>query len=132
MDDFTPFDTFTSPSLSTFTLDSIPLPAVVKLTLTGLRTLINAHRSLESAEIVGVQVWREETGSLMHRFTLLELCRPTRKTIWLRLDRRRKNSTFRNLSQASNRDLEELVCARLTYKEAEECSKHSLGIFGRK
>ena len=116
MDDSTPFDAVPSPTPSTLTLDSLPLPEVVKLTLTGLRSMINAHRSLESAEIVRVQVWKEQTGSLVHRFVLLELCRPRRKTIWLRLDRRRRGPGFRNLSQAFNKGLGELVCAILAYK----------------
>ena len=128
----TTLDAIPSPTPSIISLDSVPLPEVVKITLIGLRSMINAHPSLESAQIVGVQVWKEQAGPLVHRFVLLELCRPERKTIWLRLDRRRRASGFRKIFQAFTKDREELVCAMLFHKEANMFNLHFLGVFSCK
>lgn len=60
-----------------------------KISLERLCGVIGEHRSMRQAEIVTAEGYKEWTGRVLHRFLVLELRRPERKTIWLRIDRRR-------------------------------------------
>lgn len=59
--------------------------------LDHLVQFINRYTALYYATIVATECYTESIcgGIILHRFLLLELLRPGRKTIWLRLDRRR-------------------------------------------
>lgn len=62
---------------------------ILELTLPELCDLITEHISLQRAEIISTEVYTEPTKVWGHRFTILELLRTHRKTLYLRLDRRR-------------------------------------------
>jgi hypothetical protein len=62
---------------------------VLGLTLPELCDLITEHHSLQRAEIVSMEVYTEPAKVWGHRFMILELRRSHRKTVYLRLDRRR-------------------------------------------
>jgi len=62
---------------------------VLELTLPDLCDLITERHSLQRAEIVSMEVYTEPAKVWGHRFMILELSRPQRKTLYLRLDRRR-------------------------------------------
>lgn len=55
---------------------------------------------MQQAEILAAEGYKEWTGTVMHRFLVLELHRFNRKPIWLRVDRRRARdvSAFRFLA----------------------------------
>lgn len=44
---------------------------------------------MQQAEITLSESYSEWTGTVIHRFLILELQRPRRKNIWLRIDRQR-------------------------------------------
>lgn len=62
---------------------------ILGLTLSELCDLITEHHSLQKAEIISIEVYTEPAKVWGHRFMILELRRPQRKTVYLRLDRRR-------------------------------------------
>lgn len=78
----------TTSSLSTVAT-AVPRYGVVDLSLPDVCNYIDEHRSLQFAEIVSTECYSEKAGAVTHRFVLLELRRPNRKDVWLRLDRRR-------------------------------------------
>lgn len=58
--------------------------------LSQLTHLISKHTALYYATILSTECYYQSIRlGIVHRFLLLELSRPGRKTIWLRLDRRR-------------------------------------------
>lgn len=63
--------------------------------LHSLTRLINEHTALYYATIVSTECYAEAIipGVVSHRFLLLELARPDKKTICVRLDRRRSRVT---------------------------------------
>lgn len=60
----------------------------LEMTLGQLCSLIEEHRSLQSAEIITTEGYAQQIGPVTHRFLVLELRRASKKTIFLRLDRR--------------------------------------------
>lgn len=82
-------------SLATF----IPLQGAYGGQLDHLVQLISTYTALYYATIVSTECYSESifAGVIVHRFLLLELARAGKKTIWLRLDRRR--SKMVNTSQ---------------------------------
>lgn len=62
---------------------------VIELTLADLCNYIDNERSLQAAEIVSTECYRQPAGAVTHRFVVLELRRLGRNVEWLRLDRRR-------------------------------------------
>ena len=44
---------------------------------------------MQLADIVSTEGYSKWTGTVVHRFLVLELCRVGRKPIWLRIDRQR-------------------------------------------
>lgn len=67
----------------------LPKIGVLGLSLSQLNELVAEHRSLQQARIVSSESYVQRIGAVKHRFLLLELVRPEKKRIWLRLDRRR-------------------------------------------
>lgn len=68
---------------------------------------------MQQAEIVAAEGYKEWTGrGVLHRFLALELRRPHRKTIWLRIDRRRapEVSAFRFLASRASTPANDTVC----------------------
>lgn len=61
----------------------------LKLLLEDLCKIVDEHRSMQLAEIVATEGYSEWTGTVVHRFLILELQRVGRKSIWLRIDRQR-------------------------------------------
>ena len=70
-----------------------------KLSLQELCQVIDEHHSMQQAEITAAEGYKEWAGTVLHRFLVLELHRPKRKSIWLRIDRRKAQDvgTFRLL-----------------------------------
>lgn len=54
------------------------------------------HPSLQTALIMSTETYGEKMGMVFHRFLILELSRPGKKDIWLRIERKREQyiSTF--------------------------------------
>jgi len=71
---------------------AVPGPAVMELSLSNVCKYISEHRSLQEAEIVSTECHAQNLGGITHRFLVLELWRPNRKKVWLRLDRRREEN----------------------------------------
>lgn len=63
------------------------------ISLSSLLDVIARHRSLQDARIVRADSYQKFTGRVVHRFIILELERDERQKIWLRIDRRRDEST---------------------------------------
>ena len=59
------------------------------LSLTKFCNLIEAHRSLQGAEIFSAECYTEPIGSLLHRFLVLGLRMAGKESIFMRIDRRR-------------------------------------------
>lgn len=58
--------------------------------LSHLIHLISKYTALYHATIVSAECWSQPIRlGILHRFLLMELARPGKRTIWLRLDRRR-------------------------------------------
>lgn len=74
-----------NPSSSTV----VPSLGVMDLSLSDACKYINDHQSLQDAVIICTECYAEKLGGVTHRFLVLELRRANRKTVWLRLDRRR-------------------------------------------
>ncbi|KAF8311054.1 hypothetical protein DL93DRAFT_2083723 [Clavulina sp. PMI_390] len=72
-------------------IDSVVLPTTgfLNLSLDELCDVISQHRSLQAAEIVCTEGYAIRIGAIMHRLLLLQLRRPRKKMVWLRLDRLR-------------------------------------------
>lgn len=62
----------------------------IVLSLDDLCKYVQAHDSLQQAEVVATECYTEDAGPVTHRFLVLELQRPARKDLFLRLDRRRE------------------------------------------
>lgn len=78
-----------SASVSSFT-SVIPTQGAYGGQLAHLTQFISQYTALYHATIVSTECYTESIlFGIVHRFLLLELSRPTKKTIWLRLDRRR-------------------------------------------
>jgi len=82
-------DTLATVSTETSTV-TVVARGVLELTLPDLCDLITERHSLQRAEIVSMEVYTEPAKVRGHRFMILELRRPQRKTLYLRLDRRQK------------------------------------------
>lgn len=67
------------------------------LDLRDLCVTIHERRSLRHAEIRCVEQYRVFTGTVIHRFLVLELHRAGRKPIWMRLDRFRGGGWVKSL-----------------------------------
>lgn len=63
------------------------------ISLSSLLDVISRHRSLQNARIVQADSYQQFNGRVVHRFIILELERDERQKIWLRIDRRRDEST---------------------------------------
>jgi hypothetical protein len=61
---------------------------VHSLSIEALCRFIDDNASLASANIVTTSCYSQIIVGVKHRFLILELSRGTRKTLWLRLDRR--------------------------------------------
>lgn len=59
-----------------------------KLKLDELVELIRSHISLQRAEILSTEGYKEWSNGILHRFLVLELRRTSKASIWLRIDRR--------------------------------------------
>lgn len=70
----------------------VPIVGVVGLSLIGLCTLINAYSSMQSAVVVRSSTFVEKKPVAPHRCLILELRRPGRKVLWLRLERKPTSS----------------------------------------
>lgn len=78
------------------------------LSIIELQAMIQGHRSLQSAQIISSEGYVEH--SIPHRFLVLELHRDSRKTIWLRLERRAGQSTIRLASGLGSAPAKDSVC----------------------
>ncbi|KAF8322223.1 hypothetical protein DL93DRAFT_2163059 [Clavulina sp. PMI_390] len=74
--------------LSVTSVWSIRDVADVSLPLDVFASLIARHPSLQSVDIVSSEAYKQTHQGITHRFLVLELHRPRKPTIWLRLDRR--------------------------------------------
>jgi len=74
-------------SAETVVMDSAT--SIHSLSLTKFCGLIEAHQSLQRAEIFSVECYIESIGLLLHRFLVLELRAAGEEPIFLRIDRRR-------------------------------------------
>lgn len=81
-----------STSTNSSLLTQTPQNGVVDLSLVDICSHIDDHPSLRATEIISSECYSELAKGVMHRFILLELCRPRRKTVWVRLDRRPEES----------------------------------------
>lgn len=63
------------------------------ISLSLLLDVIARHRSLQDARIIRADSYQKFNGRVVHRFIILELERDERQKIWLRIDRRRDEST---------------------------------------
>lgn len=58
--------------------------------LTNLTQLISQHTALYQATIIATECYTQPIRlGVLHRFLMMELTRPGKKSIWLRVDRRR-------------------------------------------
>ncbi|KAF8315960.1 hypothetical protein DL93DRAFT_2194721 [Clavulina sp. PMI_390] len=64
-----------------------PTHGMIDLSLAEICNYIDKHRPLQQAYIVSSECYSQMVGSVTHRFLVLQLRRPHRKVIWLRLDR---------------------------------------------
>lgn len=62
-------------------------------TLSHMCQLIGKHTALYYATIISTECYQQPIlFGIVHRFLLMELARPGKRTIWLRLDRRRSDA----------------------------------------
>lgn len=61
--------------------------------LDKLVRLIQSHRSLQLAEIVLAEGYKEKPNGILHRFLILKLKRTGKDPVWLRMDRRMDPNT---------------------------------------
>lgn len=71
------------------TATAVPNDEFLDIPLESLCSKIDNPGSLQTAEIISTECYRERAGLVTHKFLVLELRRPGRKVGWLRLDRRR-------------------------------------------
>lgn len=90
-------------SISGSTTLGHPLPSFPKL--------IDEHRSLQRARVISTEAYAAYGGGVTHRFVVLELRRSGKKTLWLRLDRRRGKgvSTFDLLRRSGSTPSNDMV-----------------------
>ncbi|KAF8287411.1 hypothetical protein DL93DRAFT_2161660 [Clavulina sp. PMI_390] len=63
--------------------------AEVSLPLRRFISMVEEHSIIQSMEIISSEGYKEIHMGVVHRFLLLEVSRPAKPTVWLRLDRRR-------------------------------------------
>lgn len=92
--------------------------------LSHLSHLISKHTALHHATIVSTECHSQSNRlGIVHRFLLMELARPGKRSIWLRLDRRRSDNvgvvgfTGAGLSTPAN----DTVRARLSSTDTMKC-----------
>jgi hypothetical protein len=85
--------TMTNSSISTVAT-VVPAFGKVVFELADLCRYIEPHPSLQAATVIATELYSEAGLVYKHRFLILELRRPGRKTVYLRLDRRRDETTF--------------------------------------
>lgn len=80
----------------------IPTVGRIDLSFSELCEYIHAHNNLSRAEIVTLECYAENIGTVTHRFLLARLRRPGRKDAYIRLERQRGEniSAFRLLRQS--------------------------------
>lgn len=66
----------------------VPSVGYMGLSIAELCELIEERHSLQQANIVMTESYKQHTGGIVHRFLVLELEREGKKPVWLRLDRR--------------------------------------------
>lgn len=69
----------------------VPCVGVIDLSLSELCQLIQQRRSLQQAIITMTEGYSERSGTVVHRFLVLQLKRDDKEPTWLRLDRRMGN-----------------------------------------
>lgn len=67
----------------------VPKYGIIDFSLADVCRYIDDHKSLQTAEVISTECYSEKKGAATQRFLILELRRPGRKDIWLRLDRRK-------------------------------------------
>lgn len=77
-------------SHSTYTL--LPPHGTLSFSLQDVGAYISSHPSLSRALILATECYAVRSGAVTHRFLVLELSRPERKAVWMRLDRFRAES----------------------------------------
>lgn len=98
----TPFMPTLSRTSISSTVTTVPEVGKIDMSLDELRVYIGAHSSLRSANIIATECYAEDPGPTTHRFLILELRRPNRKDVSLRLDRfRGENTTIFQVSTGS-------------------------------
>lgn len=70
-------------------VSAVPRRGVIELSLADVCHYIDDHESLQAVQIISTECYTMPAGAVTHRFVILELPRPGRKDVWLRLDRRR-------------------------------------------
>ena len=91
-----------STTTTSSTLTAVPSYGTIDFSLADVCSYIDAHRSLQTAEIISCECYSERAGIVMHRFLLMQLWRRGKKDIWLRLDRRMaKNTSLRRFLAAA-------------------------------
>ncbi|KAF8308164.1 hypothetical protein DL93DRAFT_2171326 [Clavulina sp. PMI_390] len=78
----------------------VPIYGVLDLSLLEVCKYVDDETTLQTAIIVSSECYAIRSGAVIHRFVVLELHRPGRKDIWLRLDRRREDVSARKLLAA--------------------------------
>lgn len=67
---------------------TVPKVAGTTMKLDELVTLIRSQRSLQHADILSTEGYKQTHNGVLHRFLLLELQREKKPVVWLRIDRR--------------------------------------------
>ncbi|KAF8308162.1 hypothetical protein DL93DRAFT_2159209 [Clavulina sp. PMI_390] len=67
----------------------VPQSGTILLSLRAVCDYVDKEETLQTAAIISSECYAETSSAVTHRFVVLELYRPRRKGIWLRLDRRR-------------------------------------------
>lgn len=70
-------------------VSAVPRRGVLDLSLADVCSHIDDHPSLQAAQIISTECYAMPAGAVTHRFLILELRRPNREDVWLRLDRLR-------------------------------------------
>lgn len=76
-------------ALSPASVNTVISAGTLVMDLSELLQTIADRQSLRNAEICSVEQYYTWTGTVWHRFLILELNREERKAIWVRLDRHR-------------------------------------------
>lgn len=99
-------------------LPFVPTVAEYGSALGHLTQLIRKHTALYYTTIVSTECYSEPIRlGIVHRFIILALARPGKKTIWLRLDRRRSKrvGVFRFLRSAGSTPAYDTVnCSKIS------------------